>query len=177
MTLLLPERSIRRYLDLDIRQLKKDGIRILFVDIDNTISAYGDTKISNEAAAFLHLVRHSGIEPVLLTNNTKKHVEDVLGGRPAGELLTFCLKPLPHKVHRFLKKRNVRASQAAIVGDQLYTDMLCGRISGMHTILCGRLSETERKDTSIMRALENAAYTYYEKKHKIDRRDGYVRIL
>nr|WP_242744643.1 hypothetical protein [Allobaculum sp. Allo2] len=75
----------------------------MFVDIDNTISAYGDTKISNEAAAFLRRVRHSGIEPVLLTNNTKKHVEDVLGGRPAGELLTFCLKPLPHKVHRFLK--------------------------------------------------------------------------
>lgn len=177
MRFLLPDQSVPSFDQLDIRSLKEQGIQILFVDIDNTISAYADTACSLSASRFLKRVKAAGIEPVLFTNNTKKHVDTVLAGRPDTDLMTFCLKPSPVALLRALRVRKLHPSQAAVLGDQLFTDMLCGRLAGARTILCGRVSQVERRDTSIMRFFENLAYTRMEKQGKIERRDGYVRIL
>lgn len=177
MTLLLPEQSVRSFDDVDLKALRKKGIKVLFVDIDNTISAYGDTACSKRAASFLIRVRSEGIELVLLTNNTKKHADRVLRNRPDVKMLTFCLKPLPFALRRYLAYRKLKPHQAAALGDQLFTDMLGGKLAGVHTILCGKVSKEERKDTAIMRFMENIVYTRYERQGKIDRRDGYVRIL
>lgn len=177
MPLLLPDESVQRFEHVDLHKLYRDGIRILFVDIDNTVSAFTDIACSGAAAAFLNACRRTGIEPVLFTNNTKAHARKVMAGRPEGALLTFCLKPMPFSILRMLTLRHLKPSQAAVLGDQLFTDMLAGKLAGTRTILCGKRSEKERKDTSVMRFFENIVYTRYEKRGLIDRRNGYVRIL
>lgn len=177
MPYLLPDQSVSCFEQVDLSALARDGIRILFVDIDNTVSAFDDTACSPAAAAFLLACRKHGIEPVLFTNNTKAHALRVMAGRPEGELLTFCLKPMPFSILRILLLRQLKPHQAAVLGDQLFTDILAGRLAGVRTILCGRRDKKERKDTSVMRFFENIVYTRYEKRGLIDRRNGYVRIL
>ena len=177
MKLMLPDYTVDHFALLDLPRLKRQGIKILFCDIDNTISKIGDTACSPEAFRFIERVRSYGIEPILFTNNTKAHVERVLGGYPDVELISFTCKPFPFSFWRALKKRHLKTHEAVVLGDQLFTDILGGQIAGIETVLCAPLSENERKDTQFLRLLENQVYQFWENKGKLRREDGHVRLL
>ena len=76
-----------------------------------------------------------------------------------------------------MKEHHLNANQVALVGDQLFTDILGGNFARTFTILTKPLTKLERNDTKIMRCLENLVYTRWEKQGKIAREDDYVRIL
>lgn len=114
---------------------------------------------------------------MLFTNNTKAHVERVMSGYPDVELVSFTCKPLPFSFWKVLARRHLRPSQAIVLGDQLFTDILGGQLAGVPTILCAPLSENERKDTRFLRLLENQVYRFWENRGKLRREDGHVRLL
>lgn len=177
MNLFLPDDAVDSYRDLDLQKLKDQGIRLLFVDIDNTLTTEQDTSISPDAAAFLNRVSRYGIAPVLFTNNTRKHVQRVLGGHPDIDLQTFVCKPLPISIWRILFKYRVHPHEAIVFGDQLFTDILGGQLAGVKTILCAPITRNERPDTRFLRVLENGIYDRLERKGKLKRRGQHVRIL
>lgn len=169
MKFLNPDYYVRSFKSLQPVKLKKAGIRLLFCDIDNTLAVLGQEGCSEDNAAFLERMKRCGIEVVLMTNNTKKHTEQVLGGRPDCQVETFCLKPSPTRLWMELSRRNLKPSQAAILGDQLFTDMLAGRLAGVMTVLTAPLSEKERSDTKVMRFFENFVYEKLEKEGQMKR--------
>lgn len=44
-------------------------------------------------------------------------------------------KPMPNKIHKILKDLNISKSQALIVGDKQYTDILVAKLSGIKSVL------------------------------------------
>lgn len=175
--LFVPDLAISHYSRLDIGALQARGIRLLLCDVDNTLSVKDETGCPKEAADFLIALKKAGIVPVLFTNNTRSHLERVFSGHPAADAATFCCKPLPFSILRTLKKHSVRRDQAAIVGDQLYTDMLAGHLAGITTILSLPLSDHERGDTKVMRMLEKPLYDVMERRGLLKRGKRDVRIL
>lgn len=177
MSVLFPKMTVQSFQFLDLQQLKAQGIKVLFVDVDNTITTEQNDGISKEAFQFLLEVKRVGIEPVIFSNNFKFHVNRVLGGFPDVALCTFVCKPLPFAYLWQMAKRKMRPSRCAVLGDQLFTDILGGNLVRTFTILTKPLTKQERNDTKIMRGLENFVYSRWEKQGKISREDDYVRIL
>lgn len=177
MRLFLPDQAVARYDRLDLRTLQKAGIRLLFCDVDNTLCDVTSGGCSREAAAFLVSLKRAQIIPVLFTNNTRAHFERVFAGHPDCASVTFCCKPLPFSIRQVLRAYGLRPSQAAILGDQLYTDMLAGHLAGIRTILCMPLSTQERPDTKLMRRLEEPLYRSMERRGFLKREEHDVRIL
>lgn len=177
MNLFLPDYAVDSYQSLDVYNLKNQGIRLLFVDIDNTLTTEQDAAIRPQAVEFLNRLIQAGMIPVLFTNNTKKHVERVLHGYPDIHLQTFVCKPLPFSIWRVLMHYRLQPAQAAVFGDQLFTDILGGQLAGVKTILSSPLTQDERMDTKILRKLENIVYGRLERKGKLKRRGQHVRIL
>ena len=70
------------------------------------------------------------------------------------DLVDHAVKPLPFAFLRALSKVGAHRSEAAVVGDQLFTDILGGRLLGMRTILVAPLSQTDLPHTLILRRLE-----------------------
>lgn len=177
MNLFLPDLAVDSYKELDLAALKAAGIRLLLCDVDNTISVLGDTACHDDVTNFLHKVKASGLDVVLFTNNTRAHALRVLHGKPDVPLRTFVCKPLPFSIWRVLLEKRLAPSQAAVFGDQLFTDILGGSLAGVKTILSAPLSEKERKDTQFLRRLEERVYASLERKGKLKREGHHVRIL
>jgi HAD superfamily phosphatase (TIGR01668 family) len=82
---------------------------------------------------WVHSLKKAGIEPFILSNNH--------GARPklfAAELSVGFMgranKPSTKKLFAALAEKGVSEKEAAIIGDQVYTDVLCGKRAGILTI-------------------------------------------
>ncbi len=177
MKLFLPDIAIDSYAQLDLVALKKRGIRLLLCDIDNTLACHTDTHCRPEAMKFLRTVQDQGLEVVLFTNNTKKHAYRVLNGGPPMTIHWLCCKPLPFSFWFEMMRHALKPSQVAVMGDQLFTDILGGHLAGAYTILSSPLYEDEPKDTQFMRHLEKPVFARLEKQGKLKRKGKYVQIL
>lgn len=168
-SLLAPDAYVQAFRTISIGSLKEKGIRLLLCDVDNTLVTIHHTECPPDLAAFAHSLKRAGIDLVLVSNNTKKHVDTVLKNRPDLPVYTFCCKPFPFALKKILDSRQLAPYQAAIAGDQLFTDILGGNLLGMYTILCQPLCEQERRDTQIIRKAENLVYRTLEKKGTLKR--------
>jgi HAD superfamily phosphatase (TIGR01668 family) len=70
------------------------------------------------------------------------------------DLVDKAVKPLPFAFLAALRRENATAREAAVIGDQLFTDILGGKLLGMRTILVLPLSSTDLPHTLFLRRLE-----------------------
>ena len=110
--------------------LRRHGVKLLLLDLDNTLAPYGVPDVSPEVRQWLADVAGAGIEPYIFSNNR--------GGRPAAFAEKLGLgfvgrakKPNPRRLWALLSEKGLEKSEAALVGDQIYTDIFCARRAGV----------------------------------------------
>lgn len=153
-SLLTPEMGIPTFRELDVDLLKKKGIQLLICDIDNTLVAHDVPKANEEVKAFVKKVQEAHIIFVLMSNNTKERVQEFGESVLIEDVYSFACKPFPFSFQKVCKKYGLSSNQVAILGDQLFTDILGGNLLGMMTILSHPISEKDRFDTKLLRKLE-----------------------
>ncbi|NMA92200.1 MAG: HAD hydrolase-like protein, partial [Firmicutes bacterium] len=79
--------------------------------------------------------------------------------RLAGELgipaIWYAIKPRRGAFRRAIKEMGLRPGQVAVIGDQIFTDILGGNRLGLYTILVTPLCEIEFIWTRLIRRLES----------------------
>ncbi len=120
----------------DIRPdfLSENGIKALILDVDNTLSTHHGQQLTNGLEEWISLMQQKNIKLTVLSNSKEKRVEP-FAKKIGLDYLSLGLKPLPFGYLRAIKKLNVKKSEAAIVGDQIFTDVLGGNLIGLKTIL------------------------------------------
>lgn len=141
---------------IDLRRLGRGGIRCLLVDIDNTLVAWGASgpQALEEARRFVERCRLEGLSVVLVSNARaarRRWVAAELGVPVVGGP-----KPRRAAFLRALRLAGCQPHEAAVVGDQLWTDVFGGRRAGMYTILVQPLSPREHLGTRLGRMAERA---------------------
>ena len=129
----VPHFMVNSIYDIDPVRLREMGIRLLLLDLDNTMSPHRTKEPSPELRAWVEGLKANKIDPFILSNNRGKKP-----GRFAGELeigfTAGARKPSRKMLKRVMAEKNIPAENTAIVGDQIYTDVLCGRRAGITTI-------------------------------------------
>lgn len=153
MRLLAPRYHVDAVFHLTPARLRGWGIEALMLDLDNTLVGWGKIEPPAEVLAWLADLRRCGI-PVCLVSNT-------LSRRLAAATAVFDLptvrgrsKPSADKLRRALRILGTSPEQTAMVGDQLFTDVLAGNRLGVPTILTGPLSPYEPLRVRFVRAIE-----------------------
>lgn len=151
--MLEPDCYFETVFDIDYARLWGMGVRGLIFDIDNTLAGYADESPSAETAALLGRLAGMGFRLCLLTNNTGRRLSSF--NRELG-LPGFAgaLKPLPGGVRKAMRAMGVESGQAAIIGDQLFTDVWAGRISGVFTVLVKPVTQKDFALVKIKRLFE-----------------------
>ena len=149
----LPDRQIEHYYDLRPEDLKAKGVRLLIADIDNTLVPYADRVPTADVKRWISDFQAAGVAVALLSNNNRERVELF-----NSELGVFALhksgKPKRSAVEKVLDELKIPASEAALLGDQLFTDVLCGRRAGVYTVLTDRINDKESFFIKLKRLLE-----------------------
>ena len=134
MSVFYPDYTFRRIYTIPTSFFKERGISALLIDVDNTLTTDNNPVPHAEVLDWLAAQRDAGLRLMAFSNNREERVEPF--ARQLGlEYIANAAKPLPAKVSRALKKMGILKSEAAIIGDQLFTDILCGRLVGCTAIL------------------------------------------
>jgi HAD superfamily phosphatase (TIGR01668 family) len=137
-----PDRFAPRLHDVPHEELEAAGIRGLIVDLDNTLLGFRETELAQEHLDWLDRARDRGFRVVMLSNNFSERVT-ALAAQLNVECFPNALKPLPFGFLRAKRCLRLHRREIAVVGDQLFTDVLGGKLCGLYTILTEPI---ERKD-------------------------------
>ncbi len=147
---------------VDPRLLRRRGIRGVVLDLDNTLAGWNSPRPSREVKAWVQRLRGTGIGAVILSNNGRGRVEDFAGwlGVP---FIPHARKPSARGFQRALSVLGTTPQSTAVIGDQVFTDILGGNRAGMFTILVTPLTRHEFLGTRAVRHLEDVVLHHFER--------------
>lgn len=172
LRLMCPSEIVDSVSQIDILELNKRRISALLVDLDNTLVPWQGYNIQADVMDWLRRVREAGIKICIVSNT-----------RPLKRLRQLAAElNVPH-VRRALKPRRggfrdalsilgVESSEAAVVGDQIFTDILGGNRLGLYTILVRPILGREFIGTKISRVFEQMLLGIYSRAGMFDSSSG-----
>lgn len=131
---LLPGLMARCLTDLTPELLTEHGIRLLMLDFDNTIVPYTTDVPTEEMERWLEKMKHSGIRLCVVSNSHKDRVK-IFCGQYGIPCITHAGKPGTKGIRECLDRFGASPQEAALVGDQIYTDTLGANLAGVTSIL------------------------------------------
>lgn len=171
LCLFTPNYYIHRYDALSVDYLKKHGIELLLCDIDNTLVPHDVADADEEAKAFLKQILDAGIKVVFVSNNVEERVSRFAKCFDL-PYYPFALKPLPKTYWKVLKDfgyKGKKKQKVAVLGDQMMTDVLGAKLSGLHVILTNQVVERDLTCTKWNRKLENIVFYLLKKFKKLEK--------
>ena len=131
---LLPKAITEKLTDITPEWLHSRGIQLLMLDFDNTIVPYTTSVPTLEMRSWLYAMNTSDI-PVCIVSNSHNDRVPKFCAEYGLDCITHAKKPFSKGINECLEKYGIPASQAALVGDQIYTDTLGANGAGVMPIL------------------------------------------
>lgn len=153
MSIFKPDFRFHSVLDITPEFLRENSITALLLDIDNTLSHHFSQTPVHGLDRWLDEMSAAGIKTVLFSNARESRVAPFAEKIGTGHI-TKAMKPLPFGFLRARRALGIRLKNIAMVGDQIFTDMLGGNISGAKTILVTPMHEESGRFFRLKRRLE-----------------------
>jgi len=151
--LVTPHLRLGSVFELSPELLRQRGILALLLDLDCTLKEHYSAEPLPGVADWLERLRAAGIKLCILSNGLRRRVRPL-----ASELglvwTSGAGKPLPFALRAAARRLGVPLNRTAIIGDQLFSDVLAGRLAGVFTILVPPAGTAEPWSTAIKRPLE-----------------------
>ncbi len=132
--LLRPDLVLEHVTDLTPELAEELGVRGLLIDIDCTLMPHGGWSVPEEVRRWLRALADAGVRLHLVTNARRKRSQHI-----AASLELPCVaraaKPFPWRTRRALEALALAPDEVAIVGDQLFADVMVGKLLGLKAIL------------------------------------------
>ncbi|WP_425145647.1 YqeG family HAD IIIA-type phosphatase [Deinococcus sp.] len=160
MSLLRPRAILPRVQDITPAFLDAHGLRGLLLDLDNTLIPYRSYEDHLEVVRWADELRSGGYALYLLSNATRERAR-IWTQRLGFQGVGLAGKPFPREYRRGLLAVGLPAHQVAMVGDQLFTDVLGGNLCGMFTVMVQPLSDNALPHTRLTRRLERLVLGRY----------------
>ena len=130
----LPKIMITSITELSPRFLRERGIRLLMLDFDNTIVPYTTNEPTVAMSDWLKAMAQSEVQICVVSNSKRSRVK-VFCEKYGIPCITHAKKPFSKGIKECLAKFDVKPSECALAGDQIYTDTLGANGTGVTSIL------------------------------------------
>ncbi len=154
MRKLCPDLYVNNIVDLDSATLLAAGIRVLLLDLDNTLTPWRSYEVPEEIVEWLTKTQEAGIKMCLVSNTRNSGRLRELSERFGIPFVRARMKPSRRGFVDALEILGAKPEETAMVGDQLLTDIWGGNRAGIRTIWIAPLHPKEFFGTKISRLLE-----------------------
>lgn len=153
MQLLKPNYRFKSVLDITPADIKNSGAKIVLLDADNTLSLHGSQTPIEGVSDWISAMKSEGIGLIIISNNKKERIEPFASslGLP---FVYKGAKPLKKGFLKGCKSLGETPKKSAVIGDQLFTDVLGGNLIGAVTFLTEPIGEDTDRFIKFKRKLE-----------------------
>lgn len=162
MSVFLPNLILKDVTHIDIPLLKKYNVKGIILDVDNTLTIHGSQDVDIKIKNWLKLMSQSGIKLTIVSNNTRVRIEPFAKALGLSFVAMGC-KPLTHGFTKAQAEFQLAKSEIAVVGDQIYTDIVGGNLKGFFTILVSPFKLENNRFFKLKRKLEKHHIKQYNK--------------
>ncbi len=166
MRLLTPSLRLPTVYDLPLEWLRDRKVTAVVTDLDNTLVPWRDYRMADNLAGWFRSLHDGGFRTVILTNARPSPTIKELSQQLETELVIGARKPIQRFFRWALEKVEAHPSQACVVGDQVFTDVLGGNLIGCHTVLVERIGDREFAGTRLMRVFERMILRHLDSAEK-----------
>lgn len=153
-TLIYPNLYLDKAEQITIDLLKKNNIEALILDVDNTLIDYYKN-LSDDKIKWSNKLKKNGIKIYILSNTSKKEKVEKVANALDVPYKMFAKKPSKKGFLQIQKILNIDYKNIAVVGDQIFTDVIGGNRCNMFTILVDPVDKKDLWYTAWKRPIEN----------------------
>lgn len=146
--------------EISLEYLKANNIKGLILDVDNTLIDYYKN-MSEYTIKWANELKQNGIKMCILSNSNKKEKVRDVAQKLELEYIYFGMKPLKRGFKKAKQMLGLKNSEIAVIGDQIFTDVIGANRMKMYSILVEPIEEKDILVTLIKRPIEN----YIKKKY------------
>lgn len=167
--ILYPKLYIDNVKEITFEILQENGIKGLILDVDNTLIDYYKN-MPNGVIDWCEDLKNRGIKFCIASNSNKKEKVKEVSKKLDIPYIYFAKKPLKMGLNKAKKIMGLEAKEVAVVGDQIFTDVLGANRCKMFSILVNPIEEKDILITVIKRPIENLIKSNYKKNMAKERR-------
>jgi len=159
-----PEEMVTSIYRINYNRLWRRGIRGLIFDIDNTLATFDVPHPTPKVIIHLDSLAKRGFAICLLSNNSKERVVNFCGNMGYPHIWKAG-KPKSRGIKQAMRHMRLDKSQVALIGDQIFTDCLCGNLFGVYTILTKPIAKRDEWTVLLKRWPEKPVLRAYRRLH------------
>ena len=155
-TLLTPDMVVECLTSVSIKSLKEKNIEYALLDMDNTFLAPNTYDISLKFKQWIQDAKNQHIKVFIVTNNSNKLKVQKISKEL--DILALCkaMKPLSFSLEEYAYQYDIHFDKAALIGNQLFTDILLANWLGCYSIL----TEPVEKKMSFVKTIQQDLEDY-----------------
>lgn len=147
---LRPHQVARRLVEVNCDEFVARGVRGVILDLDNTLTAWRSVTISPDVERWIGRLRGAGLLACVVSNAATAARVRPVADRLGLPWVTRAAKPFAHGFVRGMRLMGTDPATTAVVGDQVFTDILGGNTLGLFTILVEPVSTREALVTKLL---------------------------
>ena len=132
---LVPAYTFREIINVTPDFLEQLGIKLLLLDLDNTLAAYDEHMLADSISLWITKVQSKGIEPYIISNSKRKKRVDSFSESIGVKYIKNAGKPSPKGLQNAMAMAGFGPCETAFAGDQIFTDTLAANRAGVVSIV------------------------------------------
>jgi uncharacterized protein len=168
LDLLRPDRYCKSGVtEVSVEDLRRAGIEAVLLDLDNTLVAWQRSEIPDSVLDWLTQLRNAGIKLYLISNTRFGRRLMMLSERLGIPYVRRAWKPRRRGFMEAMERLGVDPEHTAMVGDQMFTDVLGGNRLGLYTVMVKPMARREFIGTKVSRLFERAALAWFTRRGEL----------
>lgn len=159
---LYPKAYLKNVKEITIEFLRNNNIKALILDVDNTLIDFNKKMLDN-VEKWCEELKLQGIKICILSNSDKKEKVEMVANKLKIPYIYFGMKPFKRGFKKALKILEEENKDTAVVGDQIFTDVIGANRCKMFSILVEPIDKKDLLITKIKRPIENFIINKYKK--------------
>ena len=127
MTIFRADKKFERFEDVTPEILKKEGIKLLLCDLDNTLRLHSEKEPADELQDWVEECKKAGVNIIIISNNGRKKMIKKFCEPINVPCVWWAKKPLSIKLSATMAKYDFKPEETAMLGDKWSTDVLAAK--------------------------------------------------
>ena len=129
MSIFRADKRFERFEDVTPKLLKKEGVKLLLCDLDNTLRLHSEKEPADELQEWVKDCKDAGVKIVIISNNGRKKMMQKFCEPIKVPCVWWAKKPMSTKLTEAMAKYGFGRSETVMLGDKWSTDVLAARFA------------------------------------------------